>query len=107
MDRISVVFPEETEKYIGLQCNNNREEFSWLHEIKEIGRFFRRTPRVALDVGSGIGRASVFFFKYFNWTKTLFILADGDSDLLASKRKGAALFCRLEIAGFIEYVIGG
>lgn len=79
MEKISVVFPEDIEKYVSLQCNDRREEFSCLSEIREIERFLKEAPAVALDVGSGIGRVSVFFFKYFKWTRTLFILADGDS----------------------------
>ena len=90
MDKISVVFPEDTKKYVALQCNGNIEDYTCLAEIGEIEKYLKRTPRVALDVGSGIGRASVFFFKYFKWLRTLFILADGDSGdvQLAGRRTG-------------------
>ena len=80
MDKMSVIFPEETKKYIELQSNNRLEEYSYLPEIDGIEKYLKDiNPSVAVDVGSGIGRASVFFFKYFNWIDTLFILADGDS----------------------------
>lgn len=79
MDKVNVIFPEDTKKYVGLHCNNKIKQFSLLCELKDIEKYLRRTPRVALDVGAGLGRASVFFFKALNWKKTLFILADGDS----------------------------
>ena len=80
MYRIEVTFPREAEEYIGLQCNNEKEVFSKLPEIEEIRLYLRDlNPNVVLDVGSGIGRASVYFFKHFRWTDTRFILADGDS----------------------------
>ena len=94
MNKINVVFPEDTKKYVSLQCNGNVEDYTCLAEIGEIEKYLKRTPRVALDVGSGIGRASVFFFKYFKWIKTLFILADGDSGniQLCGRRTGGADF---------------
>jgi len=36
-------------------------------------------PNIVLDLGSGIGRASVNFFKKFNWKSTKFYLLDGNS----------------------------
>lgn len=94
MNDISVVFPKNTEKYVGLQCNNNKKEFSSLYGIEKIEEFLKKTPRVALDVGSGLGRVSVFFFKFLEWNETLFILADGDSGdkQFAGMRKGKADF---------------
>jgi len=77
---IEVSFPEKVQKYIDLQCNNKKNDFLQLSEIKGIEKYLKDlNPKIALDMGSGIGRASVFFFKYFNWKNTLFILADGDS----------------------------
>ena len=95
MEKISVVFPEETKKYIELQSNDRLEEYSYLPEIEGIEKYLKdMNPRVALDVGSGIGRASVFFFKYFDWKDTMFILADGDSgeEQLSGIRTGKADF---------------
>ena len=80
MYRIEVVFPEDVEKYIGLQCNDEKEVFSKLPEIEKIRSYLKNlAPKVALDVGSGIGRTSIYFFKHFHWINTRFILADGDS----------------------------
>lgn len=80
MNYVEITFPKETKKYIELQSNNRLEEYSYLPEIDGVEKYLKdMSPKVAVDVGSGIGRASVFFFKYFNWTDTLFILADGDS----------------------------
>jgi len=67
----------------------------FLPELEGIEKYLKdMNPRVALDVGSGIGRASVFFFKYYNWEDTLFILADGDSGerQLSGIRKGESDF---------------
>lgn len=80
MYRIEVAFPKEAEKYVGLQCNYEREVFFQLPEIEEIQPYLKSLgPKVVLDIGAGIGRASVYFFKHFRWTDTRFILADGDS----------------------------
>jgi len=80
MYRIEVVLPKDVEKYIGLQCNDEKEIFSKLPEIEKIRPYLKSlAPKVALDVGSGIGRASIYFFKHFHWINTRFILADGDS----------------------------
>ena len=80
LNRIEVVFPNDVEEYIGVQCNDRRNEFSMMPEIKIIKHHLvGLSPKVALDVGAGIGRASVFFFKQFGWINTRFILADGDS----------------------------
>lgn len=95
MHRIEVVFPKEAEKYVGLQCNYEREVFFQLPEIEEIRPYLKDlNPKVVLDVGAGIGRASVYFFKYFRWTDTRFVLADGDSGetQLSGMRAGKSEF---------------
>lgn len=95
MNHIEIIFPKKAQKYVNLQCNDDRESFLYLAEIEGIEKYFKNlNPEIALDVGSGIGRASVFFFKYFNWINSLFILADGDSGekQLSGMRAGKADF---------------
>jgi len=100
---IEVGFPEEVQKYIDLQCNDKKEDFLQLSEIEGIEGYLKDlNPKIALDVGSGIGRASVFLFKYFNWKDTLFVLADGDSGdkQLSGIRTGESDFYNsLEVTG--------
>jgi len=80
--KVEVTFPKEIKAYVELQCNNDESIFTHLPEIAGIEKYlWHLKPKVALDVGSGIGRASVFFSKYFDWKDTLFVLADGDSGL--------------------------
>ena len=52
MDKISVIFPEDTKKYVCLQSNDKKEDYSYLSGIGEIEKYLKKTPRVALDVGS-------------------------------------------------------
>jgi len=95
MNQISVIFPKVTKPYVEFQSNNRFEEYSYLPEIEGIEGYLKdMNPKIALDVGSGIGRASVFFFKYYNWADTLFILADGNSGnkQLSGMRTGKADF---------------
>jgi len=78
--KLNIVFPEDVKKYVKLQCNNKLRLFFNPPEFKRIKDFLKKlNPKVVLEMGSGIGRASVCLFKYFNWENTLFILADGDS----------------------------
>jgi len=94
MNEIEMVFPNNVEKYAGLQCNK-RNDFYMMPEIKIIKHhLIGLSPKVALDVGAGIGRVSVFFFKQFNWVNTQFILADGNSGKkqLHGMRKGKTDF---------------
>jgi len=104
---IKIVFPESVKKYMRLQCNDEIRLYNHLIEIEKIEKYLKDLkPKIALDMGSGIGRASVFFFKYFNWTDTLFIEADGNSGEIQlsgirngekefyNSLKATELFCR-------------
>ena len=35
-------------------------------------------PEVVLDIGAGVGRASVWLFKKYEWKDTMFVFLDGD-----------------------------
>jgi SAM-dependent methyltransferase len=76
---MKIVFLEEIKKYVNLQCNNDLslyEKFPELINTEDILKTL--TPNKSLDIGSGIGRASVFLFKKFNWINTTFLLLDGN-----------------------------
>lgn len=95
MNYVEITLPKEAQKYVRLQRNDEQEGFLYLAEIEGIEKYLKNlNPKVVLDVGSGIGQASVFFFKYFNWTDSLFVLADGDSGekQLSGMRTGKADF---------------
>lgn len=77
---MDIKFPDKIKKYIELQCNGDLSlynDFPELINIKDILNTLN--PNKTLDIGSGIGRASMFLFKYFNWADTQFLLLDGDS----------------------------
>ena len=66
-------------KYIDLQCNGDTTIYSELPEIKYIDYYIRDLePDSVLDIGSGIGRVSVYFFKKYGWINTKFNLLDGN-----------------------------
>jgi SAM-dependent methyltransferase len=76
---MNLIFSRNIEKYIDLQCNGDKSlyyEFPELNSFKDIVDVIN--PRKILDIGSGIGRASVFLFKKFGWIESEFLLLDGD-----------------------------
>ena len=76
---IDITLPKNVLKYYHLQCNCNEYIFTNFPEIKYIESYLSDLkPTNILDIGSGIGRASVFFFKYFNWDTSTFYLFDGN-----------------------------
>jgi len=78
--KIDIVFPKSVEKYIELQCNDALFKYTNLPELKNIeGELKGAIPKNVLEIGAGIGRASVYLFKYFSWINTNFYLLDGDS----------------------------
>jgi SAM-dependent methyltransferase len=78
--KIDIVFPESVKKYIELQCNNSLFKYTELPELKNIkDELSVIAPNNVLEIGSGIGRASVYLFKYFGWNDTNFYLLDGNS----------------------------
>lgn len=74
-----VIFPPKCEKYVDLQCNGDKTLYTDMPEVKHIDALLHDIrPKVVLDVGAGIGRASVYFHHRYNWKDTLFYLLDGD-----------------------------
>jgi len=75
-----VLFPPGLGKYIEMQTNGDYNKFGTCPELKlAMYHLGQLKPMAALDIGCGVGRVSVFLFRYFGWDKTLFYLLDGDS----------------------------
>ena len=73
-----MIFPQNVEKYITLQCNGDKFLYTDFPEYKAIKNWLPKNPKYALDIGCGIGRASVWFHKNLQWD-TKFFLYDGNS----------------------------
>lgn len=75
---MSIIFPESAEKYIQLQCNGDKSLYTDMPEMKWANEYIcKYNPKRALDIGSGIGRASVFISKNY-LPDCWFYLLDGD-----------------------------
>lgn len=81
MKKIDIEFPDKCAKFIDLQCNGRRDLYTEMPEIKNIDKYLSEIsePSYVMDIGSGIGRASVFIKKYYGWDNSIFLLLDGDS----------------------------
>ena len=78
---IEVTFPEDVLPFVDTQCNNDFQLYTdppYFPVVED--KVSALTPKVALEIGAGIGRMSLYFFKKFNWTNTKFIIQDGDAD---------------------------
>lgn len=65
---------------MGLQCNSALSDYTDCPEFNTVHDLLSFiSPKNALDLGSGIGRASVFLRKRYGWDDTNFYLLDGDS----------------------------
>jgi len=75
------IFSNEILKYMKLQCNEVQSLYSDPPEIKVVKKYFENvSPKNVLELGCGLGRVSVAFYKAFSlWAKTNFYLLDGDS----------------------------
>lgn len=73
---IDLVFPESAKKYMNLQCNSKIEEYTEAKDVEvaldyfcdmyllqNINRLKTSKPMNFLDIGSGIGRASMYMAK--------------------------------------------
>lgn len=78
---IDITFPESTLQYCSLQCNSARSDYTACPEVLLIADFLASIsrPKNCLDIGSGIGRVSVFLHKSYAWPGTKYWLLDGDS----------------------------
>jgi SAM-dependent methyltransferase len=78
---MNISFPESTLKYCELQCNSVYFDYSTCPEVTLIQDYLANIvpPKYCLDIGSGIGRVSVYLNNFFAWPKTKYWLLDGDS----------------------------
>lgn len=78
--KVDVVFPESVVRYSKLQCNDDRVMYTNMPEIKHLEEILSSTnPKNVLEIGGGIGRASVYFSKRYGWEETNFYMLDGNS----------------------------
>ncbi|MHA2023953.1 MAG: class I SAM-dependent methyltransferase [Candidatus Thorarchaeota archaeon] len=78
--RGGIKFPESCWKYVDLQCKESFGCYNNCLELKCVEKILNTLePTNILDLGSGIGRASVFLHKKYNWSNANFHLFDGDS----------------------------
>lgn len=75
------VFPEGALEYVKLHCNMDIFQYHNPPEIESVKEYFENSsPKNVLDLGCGLGRSSVGFYKAFpSWSNTHFYLLDGDS----------------------------
>lgn len=80
LSEVDIKFLPEINKYINLQCNGDMSLYTEFPELKHIDDYLKdMQPQNVLDIGSGIGRASVYFFRKYGWDKTVFNLLDGNT----------------------------
>lgn len=98
---MNIIFPDNVRKCIKLQTNWDWSLYTDMPEAFYLDKYFRLlAPPVVLDLGCGVGRASVYFFKKYGWRKTLFYLADGNTceKCYKGKRKNSGEFYNLKSA---------
>jgi len=104
MNAINIKFPEQAQKYIELQCNNNFKLYTSFPELKNTDEIFSSvTPKKVVDIGSGIGRASVFLKNYYSWNETEFHFIDGnegDVQLYGVRSKENEFYNSFDVAKF-------
>ena len=78
--RVDVVFPESVDRYLELQCNSDKVLYTNMPEARHLETYLGSVqPGRVLEIGAGIGRASVYLAQRFQWTDTAFHILDGDS----------------------------
>lgn len=80
VETIDIVFPKSVKKFAELQCNSALDYYTRCKEIEPIHDIIKDLkPKNVLDLGSGIGRISVYLMKRYGWNTTNFHLYDGNS----------------------------
>lgn len=76
---IDIIFPDECKRYMELQCNSDISLYTDMPEIKNIDKYLKDiNPHHVMDIGAGIGRASVYIHNRYEWNDAIFYLLDGD-----------------------------
>jgi SAM-dependent methyltransferase len=77
---MKINFPKGTEQYAQLQCNSKYSDYTECPEFSPFEALFSSIkPKRILELGAGLGRASVFLKNTYSWEDTEFHLLDGDS----------------------------
>jgi hypothetical protein len=78
---VDIIFPEEVISSKELQCIGDENIlFTNAPEVQAIDDILLDlNPTNILDIGAGIGRASVYLYKAYGWNDAKFTLYDGDS----------------------------
>lgn len=75
----SLNYPEMVEKYIRLQCNGDRSLYENMPDTYLVRSIFdEKNPGRVIEIGAGLGRASVYFATRCGWNCE-FHYIDGDS----------------------------
>lgn len=78
--KIDVTFPDSVLPYVEMQCNNDFHIYEEPPYVEVVEDFLTAlNPRHCLELGAGLGRMSLYFYKRFNWQNTRFYLQDGDT----------------------------
>lgn len=77
---IDIVFPESSRLFVDLQSNGDYYIYERPPYVEVVEEWVESLqPATCLELGAGLGRMSVYFFKKFGWSETFFYLQDGDS----------------------------
>jgi SAM-dependent methyltransferase len=98
---MNIIFPNSVRECVKMQTDNNWSLYTDMPEAYHVDKYLKTlSPRTVLDLGCGVGRASVYFFKKYKWYKTEFYLADGNTCTrrFKGKRKNKGEYYNLESA---------
>jgi len=77
---MNIIFPDSALRCIELQTNGDLALYTDMPEALYIDKHLKPLcPKNVLELGCGVGRASVFLFKKYGWNDTRFYLADGNT----------------------------
>lgn len=77
---VKIIVPDSVKKYMDLQCNGRLSDYTDCLEFQSISNLFSLSiPKNVVDLGSGIGRASVYLRNQYSWSDTNFYLVDGNT----------------------------
>ncbi|MFA0811121.1 hypothetical protein [Microbulbifer epialgicus] len=80
MSKVDIEFPDSAAPYIDLQSNGDKYIYEDPPYVDAVTPFLETLhPACCLELGAGIGRMSVYFFKRYSWKNTFYYLQDGDS----------------------------
>jgi ubiquinone/menaquinone biosynthesis C-methylase UbiE len=77
---MNIIFPDNVKKCAKMQTNGDVSLYADFPELYHIDKHLvSLQPKNVLEIGCGIGRASVFLFKKYEWNDARFYLADGNT----------------------------